>query len=65
LRKALILKNKKNQDIFWNRFCWFYVQQKNLIRLYSRKAIYKRNPESLANIVSRRQLRRRKTDAGY
>jgi hypothetical protein len=30
--------------------------RKNLIKLYSRKAIYKRNPESLTNIVNLGQL---------
>jgi hypothetical protein len=31
---------------------WFYVQQKVLEVLYSGKAIYKRNSESLSNIVN-------------
>ena len=29
LRKALIIRTQKNQDIFWNHYLsWFYVQQK-------------------------------------
>jgi hypothetical protein len=31
---------------------WFYVQQKSSEVLYSGKAIYKRNSESLSNIVN-------------
>jgi 23S rRNA C2498 (ribose-2'-O)-methylase RlmM len=31
---------------------WFYVQQKSFEGLHSGKAIYKRNPESLSNIVN-------------
>jgi hypothetical protein len=56
LLKALILKTQ-NQDVFWNRYLsWFMYNRKNLIKLYSRKAIYKRNPESLTNIVNLGQL---------
>jgi hypothetical protein len=50
LRKDL--RVQKNQDLFWNHYLsWFYVQQKSLV-LYSGKAIYKRNSESLSNIVN-------------
>ena len=58
LRKALILKTQKNQDVFWNRYLsWFYVQQKEFEKAFvQEKAIYKRNPESLANIVNLGQL---------
>ena len=58
LRKALILKTQKNQDVFWNRYLsWFYVQQKEFEKAFiQEKAIYKRNPESLTNIVNLGQL---------
>lgn len=58
LRKALILRTQKNQDIFWNRYLsWFYVQQKEFEKAFvQEKAIYKRNPESLNSIVNLAQL---------
>jgi tetratricopeptide (TPR) repeat protein len=54
LRKALIIRVQKNQDIFWNQFLsWFYMQQKEFGKAFiQEKAIYKRNPESLLNIIS-------------
>ena len=54
LRKALILKVQKSQDLFWNRYLsWFYVQQKEFSKAFiQEKAIYKRNPESLAGILN-------------
>ena len=58
LRKALILRTQKNQDVFWNRYLsWFYVQQKEFEKAFiQEKAIYKRDPESLSNIVNLGQL---------
>lgn len=58
LRKALIIRVQKNQDAFWNQFLsWFYVQQKELGKAFiQEKAIFKRNPESLSNIVNLAQL---------
>ncbi|TDE06009.1 tetratricopeptide repeat protein [Flavobacterium sandaracinum] len=58
LRKALILRTQKNQDIFWNHYLsWFYVQQKELEKAFiQEKAIYRRNPETLVNIVNLAQL---------
>lgn len=58
LRKALILRTQKNQDVFWNHYLsWFYVQQKEFEKAFiQEKAIYKRNSESLANIVNLGQL---------
>ena len=58
LRKALIVRTQKNQDVFWNHYLsWFYVQQKEFEKAFiQEKAIYKRNPESLANIVNLGQL---------
>jgi tetratricopeptide (TPR) repeat protein len=54
LRKALILKVQKNQDLFWNQYLsWFYVQQKEFSKAFiQEKAIYKRNPESLSTILN-------------
>ena len=54
LRKALILKVQKNQDLFWNQYLsWFYVQQKEFSKAFiQEKAIYKRNPESLSSILN-------------
>ena len=58
LRKALILKTQKDQDVFWNHYLsWYYVQQKEFAKAFvQEKAIYRRNPESLSNIVNLGQL---------
>lgn len=58
LRKALILKIQKSQDVYWNQFLsWFYVQEKQYGKAFiQEKAIYKRNPESFSNIVSLAEL---------
>jgi tetratricopeptide (TPR) repeat protein len=58
LRKALILKTQKSQDVYWNQFLsWFYVQEKQYGKAFiQEKAIYKRNPESFSNIVSLAEL---------
>lgn len=58
LRKALIIRTQKHQDIFWNRYLsWYYVQQKEFEKAFiQEKAIYKRDPESLSNIVNLGQL---------
>jgi tetratricopeptide (TPR) repeat protein len=58
LRKELILRAQKNQDIFWNHFLsWFYLQQKEFGKAFiQQKAIYKRNPESLSDIVNLGQM---------
>jgi tetratricopeptide (TPR) repeat protein len=54
LRKSLIVRVQKNQDVYWNQFLsWFYMQQKEFGKAFiQEKAIYKRNPESLTNIIS-------------
>ena len=54
----MILRTQKNQDIFWNHYLsWFYVQQKEFEKAFiQEKAIYKRNPESLSNIINLAQL---------
>lgn len=54
LRKKLLLRAQKSQDIFWNEYLsWFYVQAKEYGKAFiQEKAIYKRNPESFGNIVN-------------
>jgi len=54
LRKALIIRVQKTQDVFWNQYLsWFYVQQREYGKAFiQEKAIYKRNPQSLGNIVA-------------
>jgi tetratricopeptide (TPR) repeat protein len=58
LRKALIVRVQKSQDLFWNHYLsWFYVQQKEFLKAFiQEKAIYKRNPEPLSNIVNLARL---------
>jgi len=58
LRKALIIRAQKNQDIFWNHYLsWFYVQQKEFGKAFiQEKAVYRRNPDSLSGIVNLAQL---------
>ncbi len=58
LRKALLVRAQKSQDLFWNEYLsWFYVQQKEYGKAFiQQKAIYRRNPETFANIVNLAQL---------
>ncbi len=58
LRKALLVRAQKNQDVFWNEFLsWFFVQQKDYAKAFvQEKAIYRRNPETFSNIVNLAQL---------
>jgi len=58
LRKALLVRAQKNQDIFWNQYLsWFYVQQKEYGKAFiQEKAIYKRDPETFSNIVNLAEL---------
>jgi len=58
LRKALLIRAQKNQEVFWNEYLsWFYVQQKEYGKAFiQEKAIYKRNPETFSNIVNLAQL---------
>ena len=58
LRKALITRAQKNQDVFWNQYLsWFYVQQKEFGKAFiQEKSVYKRNPESLSSILNLAQL---------
>ena len=54
LRKALLLRTQKTQDLFWNRFMsWYFVQQKEYGKAFiQEKAIYKRSPENFSNILA-------------
>ena len=58
LRKALLIRVQKTQDLFWFEYMsWYYVQLKEYNKAFiQEKAIYKRNPETLANIVNLAQL---------
>jgi tetratricopeptide (TPR) repeat protein len=58
LKKALLVRIQKTQDIFWNEYLsWYYVQLKEYGKAFiQEKAIYKRNPESFANIVNLGQM---------
>ena len=58
LRKALIIRAQKNQDVYWNQYLsWFYVQQKEFGKAFiQEKSVYKRNPESLSSILNLAQL---------
>ncbi|WP_310554688.1 tetratricopeptide repeat protein [Flavobacterium sp.] len=58
VKKALLLRTQKAQDIFWNQFMsWFFVQQKDYGKAFiQEKAIFKRNPEYFVNIVNLSRL---------
>lgn len=53
LRKALLLRTQKTQDIFWNQFMsWFFVQQKEFGKAFTQeKAIFKRSGDNLGSII--------------
>ena len=54
LKRALLIRAQKTQDVFWNDFLsWYFVQLKEYGKAFiQQKAIYKRNPESFSNIVN-------------
>lgn len=58
LRKALLIRVQKDQDLFWNQMLsWFFVQQKEYGKAFiQEKAIYKREPDSFSNIVNLAEL---------
>lgn len=58
LRKALLIRTQKTQDIFWNEFMsWYFVSQKEYGKAFiQEKAIYKRNPDDMHKIISLAQL---------
>ncbi|WP_136667601.1 tetratricopeptide repeat protein [Flavobacterium sp. H122] len=58
LRKALLLKTQKTQDIFWNEFMsWFFISQKEYNKAFiQEKAIYRRNPENFSRLFNLARL---------
>lgn len=54
IRKNLLLRTQKSQDVYWNQFfSWFFIQQKEYGKAFvQEKAVYKRNPDSFINIVT-------------
>lgn len=58
LRKALLIRTQKTQDIFWNQFLsWFFVQQKDYGKAFlQEKAIFKRSPDNFYNIINLAKL---------
>ncbi|MDY0089393.1 MAG: tetratricopeptide repeat protein [Flavobacteriaceae bacterium] len=58
LRKALLSRAQKNQDIFWNQMLsWFFTQQKEYGKAFvQERAIYRREQHSFDNIVNLAQL---------
>lgn len=54
IRKNLLLRTQKSQDVYWNQFLsWFFVQQKEYGKAFvQEKAVYNRNPDSFINIVT-------------
>lgn len=58
LRKALLIRVQKDQDLYWNQMLsWFFVQQKEYGKAFiQEKAIYKREPDTFSNIVNLAEL---------
>ena len=58
VKKALLLRTQKNQELFWNQFMsWFFVQQKEYGKAFiQEKAIFKRNPDNFYNIINLAKL---------
>ncbi|MFM9989475.1 tetratricopeptide repeat protein [Flavobacterium sp.] len=58
LKKALLIRTQKTQDIFWNQYMsWFFVQQKEYAKAFiQEKAIFKRSPDNLGNIINLAKL---------
>ncbi|MCG2612231.1 tetratricopeptide repeat protein [Flavobacterium sp. SM15] len=58
LKKALLSRTQKTQDIFWNQFLsWFYVQQKEYGKAFiQEKAIFKRSPDNFFTIINLAKL---------
>ena len=58
LKKALLIRTQKTQDLFWNQFMsWFFVQQKDYGKAFiQEKAIFKRNPDNFFNIITLARL---------
>lgn len=58
LKKELLLRTQKAQDIYWNQFLsWLYINQKEYSKAFiQEKSIYKRNPESFDDIIQLAQI---------
>jgi tetratricopeptide (TPR) repeat protein len=58
LKKALLIRTQKTQDVFWNHFLsWFYVQQKEYGKAFiQERAVFKRDPDTFFQIVTLAQL---------
>ncbi|ESU29064.1 hypothetical protein FLJC2902T_11010 [Flavobacterium limnosediminis JC2902] len=58
LKKALLIRTQKTQDIFWNRFLsWYFVQQKEYGKAFMQeKAIFKREPDNFFTIINLAKL---------
>lgn len=58
LRRALLLRAQKTQDVYWNEFLsWFFIQQKQYERAFAQeKAIFMRFPDSFSNIINLSQV---------
>src|SRR5690554_2227138 len=58
LRRSLLVRAQKTQDIYWNEFLsWFFIQQKQYDRAFAQeKAIYRRSPDSFSNIINLSQV---------
>jgi tetratricopeptide (TPR) repeat protein len=54
LRKALLLRAQKTQEVMWNEFLsWFFVQQKQYDRAFvQEKAIFKRFPDTFEGLMN-------------
>lgn len=54
LKKALLLRAQKKQDVFWNQFLsWYYIQNKEFDKAFrQQKAVVKQNPELFNDIVN-------------
>ena len=58
LKKELLLRAQKTQDIYWNQFLsWLYINLKEYNKAFiQEKSIYKRNPESFDDIIQLAQI---------
>lgn len=58
LRKNLLIKVQKSQDIFWNRYLsWLFIQQKQYDKAFvQEKAIFKRDPDNFYNFMFLAQM---------
>lgn len=58
LKKELLLRTQKTQDIYWNQFLsWLYINLKEYNKAFiQEKSIYKRNPELFDDIIQLAQI---------